>query len=328
MKQIFFSLFLLLLSISCEKKYSSNEKQLEITTESKILALLPSEFFQNGYSRSGLIEGSSEIFFTNDFLNVSYVLNNQQILEKGVPSNLKLTKNINGLNILRGEWDNKTAGDGIFIIYLDNRNVVIQIEGLNEATWLYKAEAKVDDLTYNKLLRLFNGNKKNITEKIIFNDSLKNKYKEQITKLHKKFLDKISKGRNVKMNILFEDLNGDKIRDAFIDYCIEPSADDFDTGGGNAMMNMECWESGFSVYINSKNGFELKDNIDKYNLESEGLEYKVDKIENNKIICSNSAFAIEDARCCPSLKHTIFLKFINNKIIKPKQKIKISQIKY
>lgn len=327
MKKKYIFLLLLLSFISCKKELPSDEKRLEVTTESKILALLPSEFFQNGYSRSGLIEGSSEIFFTNEFLNVSYLLNNQQILEKGVPSNLKLTKNINGLNILKGEWDNKTAGDGIFIIYLDKGNVVIQIEGLNEATWLYKAEAKVDSLTYNKLLRLFNGNKRNIT-KIKLNDSLKNKYKEEITKIHKKYLDKLSKGRNIKMNILFEDLNGDKMHDAFIDYCIEPSADDLDTGGGNAMMNMECWDSGFSVYINSKNGFELKDNINKYNLESEGLEYKVEKIVNDKIICSNSAFAIDDARCCPSLKHTIFLEFKNNKIIKPKQKIKISQIKY
>lgn len=160
--EVFTLLVLLLLFIqSCKKSDSTDGKLLQASNsvESKILALLPSEFFDNGYSRSGLLDGDAQIFFTKDALNVSYlIMGQQEVMEKGIPLNIHLVTNRSGQKILKGEWDNQTAGDGIFIVYLDKGNVGVQIEGQNGANWLYRAEKKVDKKLYEKLSQLFYGN--------------------------------------------------------------------------------------------------------------------------------------------------------------------------
>ena len=159
MKKIF--LFILVLIIlSCKNAESGNQKEVLITNkiELEILSLLPSEYFEHGYSRAGYLEGDAQIFFTKDALNVSYLINGQSIMEKGTPLNIVLTENNARKKILKGEWDNHTAGDGIFIVYLYKGNVCVQIEGQNGANWWYKAETKVSLKLYEKLEKLFYGN--------------------------------------------------------------------------------------------------------------------------------------------------------------------------
>lgn len=51
-----------------------------------------------------------------------------------------------------------------------------------------------------------------------------------IKKKHLQYLIPILDGRKAKMKILFGDLNGDGVKDAFIDWCIE--ATEKDRGGG------------------------------------------------------------------------------------------------
>ena len=172
MKKIF--LFILVLIIlSCKNAESGNQKEILSTNkiELEILSLLPSEYFEKGYSRAGYLEGDAQIFFTKDALNVSYLINGQSIMEKGTPLNIILTQNNAGKKILKGEWDNHTAGDGIFIVYLDKGNVCVQIEGQNGANWWYKAETKVSLKLYEKLKKLFNGNE-NYKKEIEKTDSI------------------------------------------------------------------------------------------------------------------------------------------------------------
>ena len=151
----------IMLSSCKDAKYEAKE-EIEVTDESKILNLLPSEFFENGYSRSGYLEGDAAIYFTKDALNVTYLINGQEIMEKGSPLNIKLTENINGQKILKGDWDNMTAGDGIFILYLEKNKIIIQVEGKNGASWWYKAEKKIDEKLYEKLNQLFNKEEKEL----------------------------------------------------------------------------------------------------------------------------------------------------------------------
>lgn len=147
---------------SCKDAKSETKVEIEVTDESKILKLLPSEFFENGYSRSGYLEGDAAIYFTKDALNVTYLINGQEIMEKGSPLNIKLTENINGQKILKGDWDNMTAGDGIFILYLEKNKIIIQVEGKKGASWWYKAEKKIDEKLYEKLNQLFNKEEKEL----------------------------------------------------------------------------------------------------------------------------------------------------------------------
>jgi hypothetical protein len=171
MKKIF--LFILVLIIqSCKNAESGNQSGIPASNkiEFEILSLLPSEYFEKGYSRAGYLEGDAQIFFTKDALNVSYLINGQSIMEKGTPLNIILTENNARKKILKGEWDNHTAGDGIFIVYLDKGNVCVQIEGQNGANWWYKAETKVSIKLYEKLKKLFYGND-NYKEEIDMTDS-------------------------------------------------------------------------------------------------------------------------------------------------------------
>lgn len=160
-----------ILFIGCNDIKSTKKDNIEITDESKILELLPSEFFENGYSRSGYLEGDAAIFFTKEALNVTYLINGQQILEKGIPLNIRLTENTKGQKILKGDWDNTTAGDGIFILYLETNKIIIQVEGKNGATWWYKAEKKVDDKLYGKLYKLFNKQGSEVSNSVDYNTS-------------------------------------------------------------------------------------------------------------------------------------------------------------
>jgi hypothetical protein len=324
---IIITLILLLFNLAC-KKGDINVKssdQVANTVESKILNLLPSEYFEHGYSQSGFLDGDAEIFFTKDALNVAYLINGQQILEKGIPKNIILTENRAGKKILRGEWDNLTAGDGIFIVYLDKGNVVVQIEGQNGATWWYKAEKKVDKKLYKKLSQLFYGNE-NYQEEEVMNDSLKYVFSEKIKKLLEDHIRKSAEGRNIKMDLFYGDLNGDGVQDALVDYCIE--ATDNDRGDGNAMIFMECWKSGFAVYKKTGDEFFLEADISKDELANEGLDLKAEKIQNGKMFCSNLTWGADDMRCCPTVKQTIYLLLKNHKIIKPKQKVAISHQEY
>lgn len=306
-------LFFLLTGMGCNKSKSLEVKTNEDTKsiENQIMEILPSEFFENGFSRTGLLEGDAAIFITKEALNVTYLINGQNIMEKGFPKNITLTTNRLDRKILRGDWDNQTAGDGVFIIYLKNGIVIIQITGNG---WMYNAEKKVDYKLYRKLLKLFYGNE-NYKEGIEMTDSIRVVFREKINKkIHNKLL-KQAEGRNINTDIFFGDIDNDGNQDAFVYYCVEPTDDDLNVGGGNAMMNMKCWESGIAAYLNKGNEFILKQIIDKYKLSDDGIvDFKAEKIENGKMICSYLTYADNDPSCCPSLKHTICL-FLKNDVI-------------
>jgi hypothetical protein len=306
-------LFFIIIGQSCNKSKSSEVRSNKDTksTESQIMEILPSEFFENGFSKAGLLEGDAAIFITKDALNVTYLINGQNIMEKGFPKNLNLTTNRLGRKILRGDWDNQTAGDGVFIVYLKNGVVIIQITGDG---WMYKAEKKVDEKLNRKLLKLFYGNE-NYKEGIEMTDSIMVVFREKINKkIHNK-LSKQVEGRKINTDIFFGDIDNDGNQDAFVYYCVEPKDEDLNVGGGNAMMNMKCWESGIVSYLNKGNEFILKQLIDIYKLSDEGIvDFKAEKMENGEMICSYLTYADNDPRCCPSLKHTISL-FLKNDVI-------------
>src|SRR5688572_5054796 len=92
-----------------------------------------------------------------------------------------------------------------------------------------------------------------------------------IKKKHLQYLTPRLDGRNAKIKIHFGDLDGDGLKDAFIDWCIEATDDDRDVGGGNAMAFLMCREAGFSVYINTDNGFVLMADKDKDYFTDEGF---------------------------------------------------------
>lgn len=140
-----------------------------------------------------------------------------------------------------------------------------------------------------------------------------------LKKKHLQYLKPRLDGRKAKMTILFGDLNGDGVKDAFVDWCIEATENDRDAGGGNALMFLECMEEGFSVYINTGKDYVLTADKGKDNYTDEGFSYSADKIEKGKIFCSNICYADNDPRCCPSLTQTIYLVYKNNKILKPQQ---------
>jgi hypothetical protein len=148
-----------------------------------------------------------------------------------------------------------------------------------------------------------------------------------LKKKHLQYITPRLDGRSAKMTILFGDLNGDGIKDAFIDYCIEATDQDTDAGGGNALMFLQCMGQGFAVYIKTGSEYVLKADKGKDYFTDEGFAYDADKIENGKIICSNISYADDDPRCCPSLKRRIYLVFQNNKIVKPEQKVVVSKQK-
>jgi len=146
-----------------------------------------------------------------------------------------------------------------------------------------------------------------------------------LKKKHLQYLTPRLDGRTAKMEILFGDLNGDGVKDAFIDWCIEATDDDRDAGGGNALMFLQCMEEGFAVYIKTENEYVISADKGKSYFTDEGFSFEAEKIENGKIICSNLSYADDDPRCCPSLIRTIYLVFKNNKIEKPEQNVKVTK---
>lgn len=140
---------------------------------------------------------------------------------------------------------------------------------------------------------------------------------------HIKYLTPRLDGRTARINVLFGDLNGDGVKDAFIEWCIQANDEDRDAGGGNALMSLECIEEGFSVYIKEGNEYVLKADKGKEYFTEEGITYEADKIEKGKVICSNMSYSDDDPRCCPSIKRTIYLIYKNNKIIQLDQNPKV-----
>ena len=100
---VIITLLIILFIQACKKDDIKVKRTIQVanTTESKILNLLPSEYFENGYSQSGFLDGDVELYFTKDALNVVYLINGQQILEKGIPKNIILTENRTGKKNLR-----------------------------------------------------------------------------------------------------------------------------------------------------------------------------------------------------------------------------------
>lgn len=146
-----------------------------------------------------------------------------------------------------------------------------------------------------------------------------------LRKKHLQYLTPRLEGRTSKMKVIFGDLNGDGVNDAFIDWCIEATDDDQDAGGGNALMFLQCVKEGFSVYIKTGNDYVLMADKLKNNFTDEGFSYEADKIDNGKIFCYNTSYAEDDPRCCPSLKRKIYLVFKGNKIVKPTQKVNVTK---
>ena len=162
MKSIIYFL-ILALTVSCNKKNSSGLNDINntsITTEQKILQLLPNDFTESGYSKSGIFSGDCEIYINNNVLNITYLILENQITERGIAKDLVLTSNDEGTMMLVGKWDNQDAGDGKVIIHLKEENrVYIEVDGLDGASWWYKAECTIPDKDYDKLFYLFNGYK-------------------------------------------------------------------------------------------------------------------------------------------------------------------------
>lgn len=143
--------------------------------------------------------------------------------------------------------------------------------------------------------------------------------KGNILKDFSKFIRPRLTNRKLKTNVIFGDLNGDGVDDAVVDYCIEATDEDRDVGGGNALMSLECMESGFAVYVKSGNSFYLKKDRDKSYFADEGFDYKAERIQNGKIFCTNDSYEDDDPRCCPSQKGSIYLVYENGELIKPAQ---------
>lgn len=143
--------------------------------------------------------------------------------------------------------------------------------------------------------------------------------KGNILKDFSKFIRPRLTNRKLKTNVIFGDLNGDGVDDAVVDYCIEATNEDRDVGGGNALMSLECMESGFAVYVKSGNSFYLKKDRDKSYFADEGSDYKAERIQNGKIFCTNDSYEDDDPRCCPSQKGSIYLVYENGELIKPAQ---------
>lgn len=168
MKRIFYFL-ILIITVSCNKKDINSQNgsnNVPITTEQKIIQLLPNDYSESGYSKSGIFNGDCNIYFNNDVLTVTYLILDNQSTEKGIAKDLVLTSNNEGTMMLLGNWDNQDAGDGKVIILLKDENrVYIEVDGLQGASWWYKAECTVADKDYNELFYLFNGYKRTIQKK-------------------------------------------------------------------------------------------------------------------------------------------------------------------
>lgn len=154
--------------ISCNGKNSekTNDNNKSISTEQKIIQLLPNDFTESGYSKSGIFSGDCNIYFNKNLLNITYLILGNQITERGIAKDLVLTSNNEGTKMLLGKWDNQDAGDGkIIIILKDKSRVYFEVDGLDSANWWYKAECTISEKDYDELFYLFNGFKQIIQKK-------------------------------------------------------------------------------------------------------------------------------------------------------------------
>lgn len=124
--------------------------------------------------------------------------------------------------------------------------------------------------------------------------------KSEVKKLFLQYLPKISGGRKLNVadkwdgyEIALGDINGDNLIDAAVYYSLEPAIDD--AGGGNAILYLP----GLVAYINTGKNLIMVDHTDDFY--AGGLT----KIMNGVIFLEGHDYAIDDPRCCPSIKTTI-----------------------
>ena len=143
------------------------------------------------------------------------------------------------------------------------------------------------------------------------NDSIKTYTidKKLVKKIFLQFLPSISGGRKLNVadqwdgyEITLADINGDNLIDAVVYYSLEPTMDD--AGGGNAILYLP----GLVAYINTGKNLIMADHTDDFY--AEGLT----KIMNGVIFLEGHDYAIDDPRCCPSIKTTIKFVLKNNKL--------------
>ena len=133
--------------------------------------------------------------------------------------------------------------------------------------------------------------------------------KSVVKKLFLQYLPIISGGRKLNVadkwdgyEIALGDINGDNLIDAVVYYSLEPAIDD--AGGGNAILYLP----GLVAYINTGKNLIMTDHTDDFY--AEGLT----KIMNGVIFLEGHDYAIDDPRCCPSIKTTIKFVLKNNKL--------------
>lgn len=164
-KKKYIAYIIVLFLISCNGKNAekSDTKNTSISTEQKILKLIPSDYTESGFSRSGIYSGDCNIYFKNDVLNITYLILGNEITERGIAKDLVLTSNVEGTMMLLGKWDNQDAGDGkVLILLKDENRVYIEVDGLDGANWWYKAECTIQDKDYDELFYLFHGYKRDV----------------------------------------------------------------------------------------------------------------------------------------------------------------------
>jgi hypothetical protein len=187
--------------------------------------------------------------------------------------------------------------------------------GLAGMVWIFeKSDNRSDSVDSNSEGSLFSSERTG-EEKIKEVNSNENLIRE----MQRRHLSARLVDRDLKLKILFGDLDNDGFEDAIVEWCIKTSDADRDAGGGNAMMFFNCLEEGFTVYQGLRNGFRLMADHDKSEFSDDGFIYSAEKIEDGKIFCFTSDYADGDPRCCPSLKRTIYLLFSGNTVTRPYQ---------
>lgn len=148
--------------------------------------------------------------------------------------------------------------------------------------------------------------------------------RELIGQRHRQHLARLAQGRTISTNILFGDLDGDSLEDAFVAWCIDATDEDREAGGGNALMLMSCVEDGFAVYLRSGKMFRLAADVSRDGFAESGyLPLSADSINSGRVYCSAYGYTDDDPRCCPSLNGSIYLRWEGNKLVKPPQQVRI-----
>lgn len=123
-------------------------------------------------------------------------------------------------------------------------------------------------------------------------------------------------GRGYKF--LLEDLNGDTLTDAIVDYSLLPNAEK--NGGGNAIGEI----SGLIYFENSGEQLIVRDHTQEFP-GNFGSRNELQKIENGIIFLKKYAYTEEDGRCCPSIPYLTELKIIDGKWTLKKKPYPVSE---